>query len=291
MRRTPVAIVGSGNIGSDLLEKLRRSETLEVIAVVGVDPASAGLMRAKSYGIESSSDGVDWLLARAELPVIVFEATSARVHIENAPRYKAAGIRAIDLTPAATGPFVIPPVNLHEHLDAPNVNMVTCGGQATVPMVHAVSRVATVAYAEIVATVSSASAGPGTRANIDEFTETTARAVELVGGAAKGKAIIILNPADPPLIMRDTIFCSLDSRADRDAIGRSILDMEREVQSYVPGYRLLREPQFDEEKVAVFVEIEGAGDFLPTYAGNLDIMTAAAAKVGEELARSAEAAV
>jgi len=187
-----VAIVGSGNIGSDLLEKLRQSETLEVMAVVGVDPASAGLMRAKSYGIEVSSEGVDWLLARAELPEIVFEATSARVHIENAPRYKAAGIRAIDLTPAAIGPFVIPPVNLHEHLDAPNVNMVTCGGQATVPMVYAVSRVATVAYAEIVATVSSASAGPGTRANIDEFTETTARSVELVGGAAKGKAIIVL---------------------------------------------------------------------------------------------------
>ena len=237
-----------------------------------------------------SSEGVDWLLARAELPEIVFEATSARVHTENAPRYKAAGIRAIDLTPAATGPFVIPPVNLHAHLDVPNVNMVTCGGQATVPMVYAVTRVATVAYAEIVATVASASAGPGTRANIDEFTDTTARAVELVGGAAKGKAIIILNPADPPLIMRDTIFCSLDGGADRDAIARSILDMEREVQSYVPGYRLLREPQFDEEKVAVFVEVEGAGDFLPTYAGNLDIMTAAATKVGEELARSAEAA-
>jgi acetaldehyde dehydrogenase len=289
--RTPVAIVGSGNIGTDLLEKLRQSDTLEVVAVVGVDPASAGLKRAKSYGIDVSAEGVDWLLARAELPHIVFEATSARVHAENAPRYEAAGIRAIDLTPAALGPFVVPPVNLRAHLDAPNVNMVTCGGQATVPMVYAVSRVAPVAYAEIVATVSSASAGPGTRANIDEFTKTTARAVEIVGGATKGKAIIILNPADPPLIMRDTIYCSLDPGADRAAIARSILDMEREVQSYVPGYRLLREPQFDDEKVAVFVEVEGAGDFLPTYAGNLDIMTAAATKVGEELARSAKAAL
>lgn len=290
MTRTPVAIVGSGNIGTDLLEKLRQSDTLEVVAVIGVDPASAGLKRAESYGIDVSSGGVDWLLGRSELPDIVFEATSARVHAEHAPRYEEAGIRAIDLTPAAIGPFVVPPVNLRAHLDAPNVNMVTCGGQATVPMVYAVSRVASVAYAEIVATVSSASAGPGTRANIDEFTKTTSRAVELVGGAARGKAIIILNPADPPLIMRDTIYCALAPGADREAIARSIHDMEREVQNYVPGYRLLREPQFDDEKVAIFVEVEGAGDFLPTYAGNLDIMTAAATRVGEELARSAEAA-
>ncbi|MCI0635120.1 MAG: acetaldehyde dehydrogenase (acetylating), partial [Actinobacteria bacterium] len=190
------------------------------------------------------------------------------------------------LTPAARGPYVIPPVNLGEHLMAPNVNMVTCGGQATVPMVHAVTRVAPVEYAEVVATVASASAGPGTRANIDEFTKTTAHAVEVVGGAERGKAIIILNPAEPPLIMRDTIYCSLPNGTDRDAVVASILEMEATVQGYVPGYRLLREPQFDDEKVTLFVEIEGAGDFLPRYSGNLDIMTAAATRVGEELAKS-----
>ena len=286
MSRTSVAIVGSGNIGTDLLEKLRRSEALDVIAVVGVDPESAGLARARSYGIDVSADGVDWLLARDELPAIVFEATSAGVHAQNAPQYEAVGIRAIDLTPAACGPLVIPPVNLRDHLDATNVNMVTCGGQATVPMVYAVARVTPVDYAEIVATVSSASAGPGTRANIDEFTKTTADAVVRVGTASRGKAIIILNPADPPLIMRDTIFCSTGPDADRDAVVRSVVEMEHDVQRYVPGYRLIREPQFDDEKVAIFIEVEGAGDFLPRYAGNLDIMTAAAAKVGEELARS-----
>lgn len=286
MRRTPVAIVGSGNIGTDLLEKLRHSTNLEVIAMVGVDPSSAGLARARSYGIDASTDGVDWLLNRVDLPTIVFEATSASVHARNAPHYRDAGIRAVDLTPAARGPFVIPPVNLREHLDAPNINMVTCGGQATVPMVYAVARVQPVGYAEIVATVSSASAGPGTRANIDEFTQATARCVKSVGGALRGKAIIILNPAEPPLIMRDTIFCALPENADRGAVTRSVLDMEREVQTYVPGYRLLREPQFDDEKVTLFLEVQGAGDFLPTYAGNLDIMTAAAARVGDELARS-----
>jgi acetaldehyde dehydrogenase len=284
--KTPVAIVGSGNIGTDLLEKLRRSPTLEPRYVVGVDPASAGLARARSYGIEASAEGVSWLLDRPELPAIVFEATSALVHVRNAPRYREAGIRAVDLTPAARGPFVIPPVNLEEHLDASNVNMVTCGGQATVPIVHAVARVVPVEYAEIVATVASASAGPGTRANIDEFTRTTARAVEAVGGAGRGKAIIILNPAEPPLIMRDTIFCSLPPDADHAAVADSIRAMVGEVQRYVPGYRLLREPQFDDEKVTVFVEVEGAGDFLPTYAGNLDIMTAAATRVGEQIAAS-----
>jgi acetaldehyde dehydrogenase len=281
-----VAIVGSGNIGTDLLEKLRRSQLLDVRYMIGVDPVSAGLARARSYGIETSAKGVDWLLEQDELPAIVFEATSANVHARNAPKYKASGIRAVDLTPAARGPYVIPAVNLTEHLDALNVNMVTCGGQATVPMVHAVSRVVPVAYAEIVATIASASAGPGTRANIDEFTETTARAVEIVGGAERGKAIIILNPADPPLIMRDTIFCALPSGADTGAIEESIQKMEQAVQSYVPGYHLIRPPQFDDEKVAIFVEVLGAGDFLPPYAGNLDIMTAAAAKVGDELARA-----
>nr|AMK59589.1 acetaldehyde dehydrogenase [uncultured bacterium UPO76] len=282
--KVPVAIVGSGNIGTDLMEKLRRSRSLELRYLVGVEPASAGLARARSYGIEASAEGVDWLLARPEPPAIVFEATSAYIHAANAPRYRDAGIRAVDLTPAAVGPFVVPPVNLRAHLAAPNVNLVTCGGQATVPMVHAVARVAPVDYAEIVATVASASAGPGTRANIDAFTRTTARAIEEVGGASAGKAIIILNPAEPPLIMRDTILCSLSPDADHDAVVGSVVAMEKEVQAYVPGYRLLREPQFDEEKVAIFVEVLGAGDFLPTYAGNLDIMTAAAVRVGEELA-------
>jgi acetaldehyde dehydrogenase len=286
VKKVPVAIVGSGNIGTDLLEKLRRSETLDVRYMIGIAADSPGLARARALGVEVSAEGVDWLLGQDELPVIVFEATSAYVHVRNAPRYREAGIRAVDLTPAARGPFVVPPVNLYEHLGAPNVNMVTCGGQATVPMVYAVSRVAPVEYAEIVATVASASAGPGTRANIDEFTETTAKAVKVIGGATHGKAIIVLNPADPPLIMRDTIFCSLDPGVDHDAVTASVHAMEQEVQSYVPGYRLLREPQFDDEKVAIFVEVEGAGDFLPRYAGNLDIMTAAAAKVGHEIAAS-----
>jgi acetaldehyde dehydrogenase len=248
--------------------------------------------------LETSHEGVDWLLAQAEKPDLVFEATSAYVHREAAPRYAEAGIRAIDLTPAAVGPGVIPPANLREHLDAPNVNMVTCGGQATIPIVYAVCRAvaeqgAAVPYAEIVASVSSASAGPGTRANIDEFTKTTSAGVQTIGGAARGKAIIILNPADPPMIMRDTIFCAIPEDADRDAIAQSIRDVVAQVQSYVPGYRLLNDPQFDDPSmnsggqavVTTFVEVEGAGDYLPPYAGNLDIMTAAATKVGEEIAK------
>ena len=287
------AIVGSGNIGTDLLHKLLRAEHLVPRYMVGVDPESSGLRRASELGLETSSEGVDWLLGRPELPDLVFEATSAAVHVRNAPRYLEAGIRAIDLTPAAIGPFVIPSVNLDAHIGEPNVNMVTCGGQATIPMVHAVSRVTPVAYAEIVATVASVSAGPGTRANIDEFTRTTAAAVEVLGGAQRGKAIIVLNPAEPPLIMRDTIFCSLEPDADEAAIVASIEQVVAYVQTYVPGYRLLRPPQFDRAftpdgrgRVAIFIEVEGAGDFLPPYAGNLDIMTAAAAKVGDELARS-----
>ncbi|HUP76671.1 MAG TPA: acetaldehyde dehydrogenase (acetylating) [Acidimicrobiales bacterium] len=288
------AIVGSGNIGTDLLHKLSRSEHVVLRYMVGIDPQSSGLERARKLGVEASAEGVDWLLSRPELPDLVFEATSAPVHVRNAPRYRQAGIRAVDLTPAARGPFVIPPVNLTDHIDEPNLNMVTCGGQATIPMVHAVSRVTPVAYAEIVATVASKSAGPGTRANIDEFTRTTASAVEVIGGAQRGKAIIILNPAEPPLFMRDTIFCSLEPDADHEEVAASIERVAAEVQTYVPGYRLLRPPQFDREftpdgrgRVSIFVEVEGAGDFLPPYAGNLDIMTAAAAKVGDEIARSA----
>jgi len=294
MAKVTAAIVGSGNIGTDLMYKLLRSDWIEPRFMVGVDPESRGLADARRLGLEASHEGVDWLLRQDELPQIVFEATSAYIHRENATRYHDAGIRAVDLTPAAIGPFVIPPVNIVEHINEPNINMVTCGGQATIPMVHAVSRVVDVDYAEIVATVSSESAGPGTRQNIDEFTRTTSRAVEVLGGAARGKAIIVLNPADPPIMMRDTIFCSLPADADRDKVEGSIRQMVESVQTYVPGYRLRTDPQFDEVpdgkggttgRVAVFVEVEGAGDFLPPYAGNLDIMTAAAARVGDEIAR------
>ena len=291
MPMVSAAIVGSGNIGTDLLHKLKRSTMVEPRWMVGVDPDSEGLKRAVALGLETSAAGVDWLLDQPELPDIVFEATSAYVHAGHAPRYRDAGIRAVDLTPASVGPYVIPPVNLGEHLDEMNVNMVSCGGQATVPMVHAVSRVVPVDYAEIIATVASKSAGPGTRSNIDEFTRTTARAVEVIGGAARGKAIIILNPAEPPLIMRDTILCSLPTGADEGAITESIERMVQQVQAYVPGYRLVAPPQYDDQRVAIFVEVEGAGDFLPPYAGNLDIMTAAAVKVGEELSRHVRGAL
>jgi len=286
MNKKSAAIVGSGNIGTDLMYKLLRSDVIEPQYMIGIDPESEGLARAKQSGLEASHEGVDWLLSRNELPDFVFEATSAYVHVRNAPKYKEAGIRAIDLTPAARGPYVIPPVNLTEHISEKNVNMVTCGGQATIPMVHAVSRVVKVDYAEIVATVASKSAGPGTRQNIDEFTRTTAKGVEVLGGAGEGKAIIILNPAEPPLIMHDTIYCSLPENYNKDAITKSIYDMESFVQSYVPGYRQISDPQFTDGRVAIFIEVEGAGDFLPTYAGNLDIMTAAAVKVGEEIVKT-----
>ncbi len=293
MKRT-AAIVGPGNIGTDLMYKLLRSDVIEPRWMIGVDPTSEGLELAADRGLEASHEGVDWLLKQDELPDLIFEATSAYVHREYAPRYEEAGIRAVDLTPAAVGPAVIPPVNGEEHVAAMNVNMITCGGQATIPMVAAVSRVVEVSYAEIVASVSSVSAGPGTRANIDEFTRTTAAGVETIGGAQRGKAIIILNPAEPPMIMRDTIFCAVPPDADTDAIVRSVVEMEKAVQEYVPGYRLLQEPQVDEPsaatqgqtKISIFVEVEGAGDYLPPYSGNLDIMTAAAAQVGENIARS-----
>ena len=296
--KASVAIVGSGNISTDLLYKLLRSEWLEPRWMVGIDPDSEGLARARKLGLETSAEGADWLLGLDEKPDLLFEATSAYVHRDAAPRYAEAGIRAIDLTPAAVGPAVIPPANLREHLDAPNVNMITCGGQATIPIVYAVSRVVEVPYAEIVASVASVSAGPGTRANIDEFTKTTSKGVEVIGGAKRGKAIIILNPAEPPMIMRDTIFCAIPEDADRDAIAQSIRDVVAEVQTYVPGYRMLNEPQFDDPSinsggqamVTTFVEVEGAGDYLPPYAGNLDIMTAAATKVGEEIAKESLAA-
>lgn len=280
-----VAILGSGNIGSDLMYKIRRSDVLELAMMVGIDPESEGLARARALGYEASHEGIKAVLEHPNPPTIVFDATSARTHVRHAKLLRQAGIQAIDLTPAAIGPYVIPAVNLHEHLAAPNINMITCGGQATIPMVHAVSRVAAVEYGEIVATVASRSAGPGTRQNIDEFTETTARGVERVGGAQRGKAIIILNPAEPPVMMRDTIFVRTAEPVDPDAVRASIEEMVAKVQEYVPGYRLRAEPIVDDRQVSIFVEVEGAGDYLPKYAGNLDIMTAAATKVAEEVAR------
>ncbi|MDX3458530.1 acetaldehyde dehydrogenase (acetylating) [Streptomyces sp. ME02-8801-2C] len=308
MTRTKVAVIGSGNIGTDLMIKvLRLSETLEMAALVGIDPDSDGLARARRLKVPTTHEGVDGLIAMEgfEDIDIVFDATSAKAHLANADRLRPYGKRLIDLTPAAIGPFVVPPVNLDAHLGADNINMVTCGGQATIPIVHAVARVTPVPYAEIVASIASKSAGPGTRANIDEFTETTSAAIEAVGGAARGKAIIVLNPAEPPLIMRDTVFCLIGD-ADNDAIRASVTDMAAEVAKYVPGYRLKQDVQFtpvpaDEPvhtllppdtprpttKVSVFLEVEGAAHYLPPYAGNLDIMTSAALRTAERIARHA----
>ncbi|WP_219412383.1 acetaldehyde dehydrogenase (acetylating) [Pseudonocardia nigra] len=308
MSRTKVAIVGSGNIGSDLMLKvIRLSETLEMGAMVGIDPDSDGLARARRLGIPTTAEGVDGLIAMPEFAEIgvVFDATSAKAHLANAALLEPHGKILVDLTPAAIGPFVVPAVNLDEHADAHNVNMVTCGGQAIIPVVAAVSRVARVRYAEIVASIASRSAGPGTRANIDEFTETTAKAIEVVGGADRGKAIIVLNPAEPPMIMRDTVLCLTDG-GEPDAIRASVEAMCAEVARYVPGYRLKQAVQVtpvaaDEPldtligagaprpawKVSVFLEVEGAAHYLPAYAGNLDIMTSAALRTGELLAARA----
>ena len=282
------ALIGPGNIGTDLLAKLQRSPVLEPVWMVGIDPTSDGLKRAQEMGIKTTADGVDGLVPhiKADGVQIVFDATSAYVHAENSRKVTEQGAMMIDLTPAAIGPYCVPPVNLKEHVGQAemNVNMVTCGGQATIPMVAAVSRVQPVAYAEIVATVSSKSAGPGTRKNIDEFTRTTAGAIEKVGGAKKGKAIIIINPAEPPLIMRDTVHCLTEGEPDQAAITDSIHKMIAEVQKYVPGYKLVNGPVFDGRRVSVFLEVEGLGDYLPKYSGNLDIMTAAAARTAEMFA-------
>jgi acetaldehyde dehydrogenase len=305
--KTAVAIIGSGNIGSDLMIKvLKRSESLEVAVLVGIDPESDGLARARELGVDATHEGIDGLLAHPRFDEIqvVFDATSAKAHLAHAPILEKAGKRVVDLTPAAVGPYVVPVCaeNLEAAADAPNVNMVTCGGQATIPIVWAASRVAPVHYAEIVASISSRSAGPGTRANIDEFTQTTARGIEEVGGADRGKAIIILNPAEPPLIMRDTVYALCDESAigREDEIEASIRETVAEVARYVPGYRLVQPPvfeTFDDEpvrmpgqppmrgvKVSTFLEVEGAGDYLPNYAGNLDIMTSAALRMGELIA-------
>ncbi len=290
-----VAIVGTGNIGTDLLEKLRRVPELEIAIFAGIDPDSAGIARARGYGIPVSTDGADAVLALDDPVDLVFEATSAGVHVATAPRYAEAGIPVVDLTPAKLGPAVVPAVGLDGVDGAPNVNLTTCGGQATVPIVAAVASQAPVEYAEIVSTVASRSAGPGTRSNIDEFTRTTAGALESIGGAERGKAIIILNPADPPILMRNTVFCLVPADADTDAIAAAIEEMAERVQAYVPGYRVVAEPVFDElddgrVKVSTFLEVTGAGDFLPEYAGNLDIMTAAAVAVARRLAESPLAA-
>ncbi len=304
--KATVAIIGSGNIGSDLMIKvIRLSKSLAMGAMVGIDPASDGLARAKRLGIPTTDRGVDGLIAMPgfEQIRVIFDATSAKAHEANAAALAPYGKQLIDLTPAAIGPFVVPVVNLDDHIDAPNVNMVTCGGQATIPIVAAISRVTPVAYAEIVASIASKSAGPGTRANIDEFTETTSRAIEAVGGAAHGKAIIILNPAEPPMIMRDTVFCLIDA-ADpeiHERITSSVEKMVADVQAYVPGYRLKQKVQITAvpdgqpvgtltagvevtHQVSVFLEIEGAAHYLPAYAGNLDIMTSAALRTAETLA-------
>ena len=287
MKKIKAAILGSGNIGTDLMKKLQRSSEIELTTVIGIDPDSDGLRKAKEAGYHTISNGLEGFLQQPELADIIFDATSAYAHIEHAKALKAIGKQVIDLTPAAIGPAVIPPVNLHEHLQADNVNMVTCGGQATIPMVYAISTLYNVEYAEIVATISSRSAGPGTRANIDEFTRTTSRAIESVGRAKEGKAIIILNPAEPPILMRDTIHCLVDRKIeDEAALIEKIEEMVQKVQQYVPGYRLVQNPYIEENRVSIFVEVEGAGDYLPPYAGNLDIMTAAAVKVAEEWAKA-----
>ncbi|ONR58642.1 acetaldehyde dehydrogenase (acetylating) [Burkholderia cenocepacia] len=294
MKKIKCALIGPGNIGTDLLYKLRRSPVLEPVWMVGVDPASDGLARAREFGLKTTDKGVDGLLPHVvgDEIRIAFDATSAYVHRDNSDKLTALGVKMIDLTPAAIGPYCVPPVNLDAHLDSAqtNVNMVTCGGQATIPMVYAVSRVQPVAYGEIVATVSSRSVGPGTRKNIDEFTRTTSGAIEQVGGARKGKAIIVINPAEPPLIMRDTIHCLTDGPPDVDAITASVHAMVKEVQRYVPGYTLKNGPVFDGNRVSVFMEVEGLGDYLPKYAGNLGIMTAAAAATAERFAEQMLAA-
>lgn len=285
MKKIRCALIGPGNIGTDLLYKLLRSDILEPVWMVGIDPKSEGLARAKKMGLKTTHEGVDGLIPHIEEDDIriAFDATSAYVHPETSRKLVEKGVKVIDLTPAAIGPFCVPPVNLEEHLGKgeDNVNMVTCGGQATIPMVNAVSRIQPVAYGEIVATIASKSAGPGTRKNIDEFTITTSTAVEQIGGADKGKAIIIINPAEPPLMMRDTVHCLTKDEPDQAAIIQSVKEMEAAVQSYVPGYRVKEGPVFDGNRVSIFLEVQGKGDYLPEYAGNLDIMTAAAARTAE----------
>ena len=288
MQKVRCALIGSGNIGADLIYKVQRSPVLETVWMVGIDPASEGLARAREMGLKTTAEGVDGLLphVKADNIQIAFDATSAYVHAENSCKLNELGVMMIDLTPAAIGPLCVPPVNLREHADRVemNVNMISCAGQATIPIVHAVSRTQSVDYAEIIASLSSKSVGPGTRANLDEFTYTTSDALCRVGGARRGKALAIINPAEPPMIMRNTIHCLTDEHPEQARIIDSVLSMIAEVQKYVPGYRLVNGPVFDDKKVSVFMEVAGLGDFLPRYAGNLDIMTAAATRTAEMFA-------
>lgn len=288
MKKIKCALIGSGNIGTDLIYKVQRSEVLEPVWMVGIDPESEGLARARDMGLKTTAEGIDGLLPHVleDEIQIAFDATSAYVHAENSRKLNELGVMMIDLTPAAIGPLCVPPVNLKEHADKVemNVNMISCAGQATIPIVNAVSRVQSVEYAEIVASLSSKSIGPGTRANLDEFTFTTSNAIEVVGGAKKGKALAIINPAEPPMIMRNTIYCLTEGEPDQTKIVQSVLDMIKEVQRYVPGYKLVNGPDFDGNKVSVFMEVEGLGDYLPKYAGNLDIMTAAGTRTAEMFA-------
>jgi acetaldehyde/propanal dehydrogenase len=285
MSKICCAIVGSGNIGTDLIYKLQRSAVLQPVWMVGIDPDSEGLKRARDLGLKTTDKGVDGLVphAKADGIRIAFDATSAYVHAENSGKLNEVGVMIVDLTPAAIGPYCCPPVNLREQLGSGimNVNMISCGGQATIPLVHAVSRIQAVSYAEIVATTASKSIGPGTRANLDEFTFTTSTAVARLGGAKRGKALVVVNPAEPPLMMRNTIYCLTESEPDRERITESVLAMIREVQQYVPGYMLVNGPVYDGNKVSIYIKVEGLGDYLPKYAGNLDIMTAAATRAAE----------
>jgi acetaldehyde/propanal dehydrogenase len=288
VKKIRCALIGSGNIGTDLIYKIQRSPVLEPVWMVGIDPSSDGLARARSMGLKTTADGVAGLLPYVleDQIQIAFDATSAYVHAENSRQLNALGVLMIDLTPAAIGPLCVPPVNLREHADKVemNVNMISCAGQATIPVVSAVSRIQSVSYAEIIASLASKSVGPGTRANLDEFTYTTSSAIERVGGARKGKALAIINPAEPPMLMRNTIYCLTDEAPDQARITESILQMVEEVKKYVPGYRLVNGPLFDDNKVSVFMEVAGLGDYLPRYAGNLDIMTAAATRTAEMFA-------
>ncbi len=288
-KKVKCALIGSGNIGTDLIYKIQRSPVLEPVWMVGIDPNSEGLQRARDMGLKTTAEGVDGLLPHVEADgiQIAFDATSAYVHAQNSRKLNQLGVLMIDLTPAAIGPLCVPPVNLKEHADKQemNVNMISCAGQATIPIVNAVSRIQSVGYAEIVASLASKSIGPGTRANLDEFTYTTSNAIEKVGGARKGKALAIINPAEPPMIMRNTIQCLCDEEPDQARITESIMAMIGEVQQYVPGYKLVNGPLFDGKRVAVYMQVAGLGDYLPTYAGNLDIMTAAACRTAEMFAQ------
>ncbi len=285
MAKLPVAILGSGNIGADLMYKVRRSALLELQMLAGIDPASEGLARARDLGYQTCTDGIEGVLRHGKIQ-LVFDATSARSHLVHAPRLKAANIFAVDLTPAAVGPGVIPVVNLDQHVGQPNVNLISCGAQASVPIVHAIHRISPVRYAETVSTIASRSAGPGTRQNIDEFTRTTARSVRELGGAKEAKSIIVINPAEPPIIMRNTIYAVVDLPADEKKVRESVLVMADKLRSYVPGFKVTVEPFLDGDHFAVCNEVTGAGDFLASYAGNLDIITAAAINVAERYAEA-----